>query len=218
MVERHVGRRPQHADDPPGVDAELLEDGRVGLEVVEVVLLLEPRVAEHLLRLGAVGCEASERDRVGHDDLVDQAHVQVVRHRGVLVVEHGELRDAERPGGEREVVRVVPDGHVEPGRARLGDQVRRAVEQADGLGRHALAGVLAGDHRGEAVAREQLLGLGVLAGGQRDRVALGFEAPDDRREEQHVRRVGDVDPDAHAGLVRRGLRRARGPPRRPGPR
>jgi hypothetical protein len=102
--------------------------------------------------LGAVRREPVERDRFGHHDLVDQPHVQVMRHRGVLVVEHRELRDAERPGGQRQVVGVVAYRHVKPGRARLGDQVRRAVEQPDGLGRHALAGVLAGDHGGEAVA------------------------------------------------------------------
>src|SRR5262249_61791689 len=50
VVERHVRRRTQDDKDTAGVDAEPVEHSWVGLEVREVVLLLEARVALQLWR------------------------------------------------------------------------------------------------------------------------------------------------------------------------
>jgi len=61
VVERHVGRRAQDDEHARRVDAEAAEQRAVGLEVGEVVLLLQARVLLQLRRLGAVG---GERDRV----------------------------------------------------------------------------------------------------------------------------------------------------------
>ena len=54
VVERHVGRRPQDDEHARRVDAEPLEQRPVGLEVGEVVLLLQPRVLHELRRPDAV--------------------------------------------------------------------------------------------------------------------------------------------------------------------
>ena len=53
VVERDVRRRADDDECPLPVDEQLVEDGRVGLEVVQVVLLLEPRVLEELRRADA---------------------------------------------------------------------------------------------------------------------------------------------------------------------
>ena len=50
VVERHVGRRPQDDEHARRVDAEPLEQRPVGLEVREVVLLLQARVLDELRR------------------------------------------------------------------------------------------------------------------------------------------------------------------------
>ena len=66
VVERDVGRRPDDDDDPLVVDAEPAQRLGVGLEVVEVVLLLQARIGE--VASPAVDPEAAqplERHRVG---------------------------------------------------------------------------------------------------------------------------------------------------------
>src|SRR6185295_6997572 len=54
VVERHRRRRADDGDRPRGVEPELAEDGVVGLEVGQVVLLLQPRVRPQLGGRGAV--------------------------------------------------------------------------------------------------------------------------------------------------------------------
>jgi hypothetical protein len=48
-------------------------------------------------------------------------------------------------------------------------------------------------------AVQQAERLGEVACGDRDVVALGAQGGDDRAQHEHVRAVGEVDPDAHAG-------------------
>ena len=53
------------------------------------------------------------------------------------------------------------------------------------------------DRRVDAVKLEQLLGLGERARRYVDLVPVLLQQADERAEERHVRRVRDVDPDAH---------------------
>ncbi len=97
---------------PRGVEGELHEHGGVGLEVGEVVLLLEALIRAHLAP-GAVAVETLGGDRVGHDDGLGQAAVDVVLHRCPLVVEHRGAGDAQGEGGDGYVVGAVAEGDVE---------------------------------------------------------------------------------------------------------
>ena len=54
VVERDVGRGPEDDDHAVPVHSEPVQHARVGLEVGEVVLLLEARVLDELLRPDAV--------------------------------------------------------------------------------------------------------------------------------------------------------------------
>ncbi len=96
---------------------ELAEHSGVRLEVREVVLLLEARVAAQLAAR-AVPVKALRRDRVGHDDGLRQAAVDRVLDRRELVVEHRRARDAQEPRGDRDVVRAVAEREVEASPAR----------------------------------------------------------------------------------------------------
>jgi len=147
VVEGHFGRRAQDADYALLVgNAELFQHCGVGLEVVQVVLLLEAWILEDFAGPCSVGDEALEGDRLGHDDLIHETHVEVVRNGRVLIVEHGELRDAQSPRRQSQVVGIVSDGHVDVCVTHRSDEVRRAACQANCFGRDALAPMLAGDH------------------------------------------------------------------------
>ena len=117
---------------------------------------------------------------------------------GELVVERVRRGDAERPRDERQLVRGVGEGDIEAATAR---------EAAQRGSRDAIARILASREAPacdgpttrvlQAGVVEQLERLRELARGDRDVVAPVAQQLDERAEEGHVRRVGDVDPDAH---------------------
>ena len=76
VVERDRRRRAHDGDRLAGIEAQLGQHRRVGLEVGEVVLLLQPGVAAQLAPR-AVAVQALGRDRLGHDDGLGQAAVDV---------------------------------------------------------------------------------------------------------------------------------------------
>jgi len=104
MVERDVGRWAQHDEHAVRVDAELLRHCSVGLEVREVVLLLEPGIPQKLRRLDAEASEALGRNRVRHDHLRRRTHAELMLQHRELVVMCGRTRDPEPPGGHGELV------------------------------------------------------------------------------------------------------------------
>ena len=113
VVERDVGRRPQDDEDPRLVDAEVAERGGVGLEVGEVVLLLQSRVAAELVAGRPVPGEPLGRDRLGHDHPPRGAAAELVLEPGPLVVERRAARDPEAARRQRQLVRAVRERDVE---------------------------------------------------------------------------------------------------------
>ncbi len=198
VVERHVGRRPQHDEHACRVDGELLEQRAVGLEVGEVVLLLQPRVLQQLRRNGAVLLQPLRRDRVGHDDLRRRAAAELMLDRRVLVVERRRRRNAEPPRRDRQLVRPVRERDVEIAALRPLAQRAEPVRHQSRL-LHARPAAVLADHRClEAVQLEQLQRLRVVACRDLDVVAAPAHDLDQRPEDERVRARGHVDPDPHA--------------------
>ena len=106
VVQRHIGRRADDHDDLLPVHPEFLQGGRVGREVREVVLLLEPRVLDELARPHPEALEALRRDRVRRHHAAREPAADVVLLDRELVVEGVDGRDPQRRGGEREVGRA----------------------------------------------------------------------------------------------------------------
>ncbi len=197
-------RRAHDADHPPLVHAQALEDAGVGAEVVQRVLLLEARVAPHLLGAGAEGQEVAEGHGLGHRHLVHEPQVEAAQRLGALVVEQGELRDAQGPGGQGQVAGGVADDHVEVALAARGQEPGGAIGEAYDARRGALAAMVAAAHGTQAVALDQLLRVAEAPRRERHRVPLAFQAADDGREEEQVGGgAGDVDPDLHRGCAGR---------------
>ena len=211
VVERHVGRWPQHDERAFRVDPERRGNRRDRLEVRQVVLLLQARVLEQLGWPDAVAGEALGRHRVGDDDLCRGAAAELVLQPGPLVVERRRARNPEPACRKRELVRAVSERDVEAAAAR------EAVERAEPRGELArLAGSRAAAVVPERCCRhsvlgDQLEGLPVVAGGDLDLVAAGLEQRHERPEDERVGARGHVDPDAHQGRprdLRRGGSRA----------
>ena len=122
VVERDLRRRPHDDDRARRVEAQLAEHARIGLEIGQVVLLLQALVRADLAPC-AVALQPRRRDRVGHHDRTRQAAVDVVLHRRPLVVEHRRARNPQQRGRHAHVVGAVAERDVEapaPARARGG--------------------------------------------------------------------------------------------------
>ena len=201
-VERVGGRGAHDVEDLRALDAELGEHAAVGLEVGEVVLLLEARVADQLAPAGAVAREPLGRDRVRHEHAVRQPAVDVVLGGGPLVVEHRAVGDPQQPRDDRA-------GRSSRGRARgrsaaaraQREQPRDAVAGGERLVAAAHAAVAADDEMRVAPVLEQLDGVRQRPRRQRDVVTRRLEPLDERAQHDHVRRVGEVDPDPHGEWV-----------------
>ncbi len=209
VVERDGRRRAHDGDRPRRVEPELAEHRLVGLEVREVVLLLEARVAA---QLGAAwrrtGARRSGGIASGTTTRLRQPAVDRVLDRRPLVVERGRAGDPQQRGGDGHVVGAVAERDVEPASARPARQRGRAREQADALGGEPAAAVVA--DRLDARARERSASPSVCAKSRAVTCTsrpLARERPDDRAHDEHVRGVREVDPDPH--------RVPRRPPRRP---
>ena len=124
VVQRHVRRCPHDDDRAVAIDAELVEDARVGREPVEVVLLLETGVAPHFRRPCAEPVEPVLWDRLGDDDAARGAAPEAVLDAGELVVERVARRDAERARHHRQLVRGVRERDVEASPASRSAEAR----------------------------------------------------------------------------------------------
>ncbi len=104
VVERDVGRWAQDDEDSAAVDAEELEHAWVGVEVGEVVLLLEARVTLQLWRSHAESLEPLRRDRLRHNDARRGSHAELVLDRRELVVVCRAAGNAEPTRAHRQLV------------------------------------------------------------------------------------------------------------------
>ena len=163
-------------------------DGRVGLEVGEVVLLFDSRIADELRRLRAQSGEPGGRDRVREDDPCRGAQAELVLERRELVVMRRRARDAEASGCKRELVGAVGECDVEPARLGEAPERRQPCGEGSGFPEDTRPAVTWPDHVViDSVQLEQLQRLGVLARAHFDLVSIGLQQPNQRAEEQHVR-------------------------------
>jgi len=95
VVERDVRRGAHHHDHLVAVEAELRDHGVIRLEVVQVVLLFQPRKLDHLRPAGAVTGKPLRRNRVRGHHARSQAAADVVLLGRELVVEHVHLGKAQ---------------------------------------------------------------------------------------------------------------------------
>ena len=133
VIERDIRRWAEHDEDAAGADSERARDIRVGLEVGEVVLLLQAGIAGELRRLEAVTREALGGDRLGDDDARGRSRAELVLGERVLVVEGRRRTDAEPAGREREVVRAMRQRGVEAPRLRPPAQLPEPGRHCPGL-------------------------------------------------------------------------------------
>ena len=179
------------------------EHGRVGLEVGEVVLLLEARVAAQLA-CGSVSVEPLGRYRLGYHNGPREAAVDAVLHGRPLVVEHRRAGYPQDRGGNGHVVGAVTERQVEApaaGCAGLGagpaHERSRARGEAERLGPETLAPVAPDRRLRDAEALAQLDGLCEVARRHTHLVTVRAQPLEDGAHDQHVGTVGQVDPDAH---------------------
>ncbi len=186
---------------------ECARHGRVGLEVGEVVLLLEAGVLLQLRRDRVVTGEPLGRDRLGDDDARRRAAAELVLEPRPLVVERRGARDPEPPRGHRQLVRAVRECEVEPTRPSPRAERREPRPQLPSLAERGAAAVMADHRRRHPVRLDQLEGLRVVARGDLDLVTLPLEQPDERPEHERVRARREVDPDLHATTCASGASR-----------
>ena len=206
MVLGRLGRRTHHDKHavihPVRRDAQLgqaqvRQDAGRGLEVREVVVLLEARVAHELLLRGAGLDHRLDGDRVGHQDAARRFPRELSLQPRVLVVLHLGRGDAKRLGDHRQVDRPVGDREVEPLRARPAGELRAAACERRALAHHGSAAVAPHDGVLEAQALEDSDRLAVLARRDLDLVTLLAQALDDRPQDKRMRGSGAIGPDAH---------------------
>jgi hypothetical protein len=143
VIERDRRRRAHHGDRLLRVQAEIGRHLRVGLEIRQVVLLLEAGIASQLATR-AVAVQPLGRDRLGNHDRLRQPAVDVVLHRGPLVVERGGAGDPQQRRGNRDVVGPVPDGQLKRAVApRPAHKLAGAGGQPEGLVEQSRAAVVA---------------------------------------------------------------------------
>jgi hypothetical protein len=202
VVHRDLRRRAHDDDDPRRVDPQLGEHRVVGLEVRQVVLLLEPRVLGQLAAVHPVLAQPLRRDGLGDHHSAGQAAADVVLLAGPLVVERVQRRDAVERGGQREVVGAVRDRQVEALAAPAGEP-ERPVAQRERLAGHARARVPADRRVGQPETLDDLEGLSIVARGHLDFVTRGLKTLDDRSEYEWMRGRGHVEPNPHRGRAGR---------------
>ena len=125
----------------------------------------------------------------------------MVLERGPLVVEHRRVRDPQQPRDDRHVGRAVRQRAVEAARARPAQQLRDPVGGRERLVTPVHAAVAAEHRMRPPPLLQQLDGVRERPGRQLDVVAGGLEPLDERPQHDHVRRIGEVDPDPHGGGV-----------------
>src|SRR5690349_23230330 len=113
----------------------------------------------------------------------------------ILVVRHGDERDAEATGGQRLGVRVEADGEVERSSRRRSGQGRRTRRNRSGLSGQRRAAMTSDELEVESAALGYCRRLPVIARRDPHLVAAGAETVNERPEEEGVGRGGEVDPD-----------------------
>ena len=202
VVQRDV-RRSSHDDDGAlAIQPELIEDSRVGRESVEVVLLLQARVAANLRGACTEAVEAVLGDRLRDDDTPRRPAAEAVLDARELVVEGVRGRDPERTSDHRQLVRGVREREVELAAPCV------AAERVQPTGHRTRLPECSGasvpwpdDVVLDAVQREKLRRLRVFPRREGYIVPALAQQRDQRPEERHLRRVRDVDPHAHAATV-----------------
>jgi hypothetical protein len=135
VIERDIRRRADDDHDALGVDSHLLERAGVDLEVGEIVLLLEARISEQLLRADAEPLQPLGRHGVGEDHALRQPAANVMLHDRELVVVHVRLGDAEHAGRDGDVVGAMGDREIEALAPAVAAHPRGALDQPDQLAR-----------------------------------------------------------------------------------
>ena len=197
VVQGDVRRRPHEDEDVRLVEAELVQRSAIGLEVGQVVLLLQARVAAQLRRADAVAFQPLGRDRLGDEHARRGPAAELVLHHGELVVERVAARDAQGSRGEGQVVGAVRQRDVEPARLGPGAERTQARDHGAELGEARTAAVPPEQLGLEPVQLQQVDRLRVVARRDLDLVPAGTEKVDQRPEHQHVSRRSHVDPDSH---------------------
>ena len=202
VVERDLGRSADDCEHAVRSRPRASTTDSTRLEAVQVVLLLQARVPAHFRGPRAKAVEAILRDRVGDDHAPRGTRANTVLGERELVVEGIRRRNAERTGDERELVRRVGQGEVECAGLRIPAQSADAACHRAPFPDPARASVARPDDVvGDVVQLEQLQRLRVVAGRDVDRVAALQQQRDQRPEERDLRRVRDVDPDAHSATL-----------------
>ena len=165
MIGGSLGRRADDGEHALAVDAELGEHRRVGLEVGEVVVLLQARVAEQLALGRPRAAHRLDPDRVGDQHPARGAEGELALQARELVVLHLRRRDPQQRRDDGEVDRAVADREVEAPRPRAQRGQRAAAAgQREALGRGRAAAVAADHLVLEPEPLEDADGLAVLAG------------------------------------------------------
>ena len=151
VIKRDVGRRPDHHHHPVRVHLQAIQDCRIGLEVGQVVLLLQAGVLEELLAASPEPGQAGRRDGVGGDDQAGQPAADVVLLDGELVVEHVHGRNVRPSRGQRQVVGAVRHGEVKVARRSPAMELAGAAHQHGHLAGPGGAGVTTDDRGLQAV-------------------------------------------------------------------
>ncbi len=198
VIERDIRRSPNDDEHPLPVEPELVEDAGVGLEVAQVVLLLQAGVAAYLGRGRTEHVEPVLRDGIRNDDPAGSPAAQAVLHARELVVERVPRRDPERPRDEWKLVRRVGEREIELPCLGIAAERTQATCHRSRLADPACASVTRPDDVVlDVVEAQELDRLGVLARCHANLVSATPEQPDQGAKERHLGRVRDVDPDAH---------------------
>ena len=200
LVVHRARRRGAHDDDGvsrSGVDPHLRQDFRVGLEIAEIDLLLQSRIPAHLAARGALPPDGVQRKRFGQEDAICETEGQVVCGL-MLVVHRREDPEAKRCRRCDLRVRVVRHSDIGTRRTCPTPELANPVGDCARLRRTT-----------RWTARSDLLDIGPMLPRQLERlsivprrhedgVARLLEPSPDRREQERVRRIREVDPDPHA--------------------
>src|SRR2546423_307049 len=118
----------------------------------------------------------------------------------MFVIHQRHRLDSQRRGGSNLRVRVVTEGEIKAAVARPFTQGPRASNQIAGFARYRSAAMTANYVREQARLHGQRDRLGKVARGDLDLMTTLSKFGNQRMKERHVRRVREIDPDAHRRL------------------
>ena len=180
MVRRGVVGWADDCQDPPAVDSQPAENGRVRLEVGEVVVLLEAGVPAEVRRRCAEFAQPIDWDRVWDQHPACDSEADSALQAGELVVLHLHGRHPQDRADDGEVDRPVGKGEAEPSLARPEAEARAAAHQSAGLAEGRGAPVAVDDLVGDPEPIKRGLGLAEPACGHDDLVRRRPQQRNDR--------------------------------------